>query len=184
MIDGDESGNHEHHSISHPVSHRCWSLRLAPERQIFYCFLLLLRSMCSVQGSIQVNSNNMSILCHIHAIRKQKAEALWLVMARLSGSHSSARPGKIAWNGKLYQAESGHKAVPCRHINQEREQKERERERWSTGHVGYEDKSWFFFFLFLVLPSIILCLLYGPMGGRRWYKAQRMGSTSAEYVTE
>lgn len=149
MIDGDESGNHEHHSISHPVSHRCWSLRLAPERQIFYCFLLLLRSMCSVQGSIQVNSNNMSILCHIHAIRKQKAEALWLVMARLSGSHSSARPGKIAWNGKLYQAESGHKAVPCRHINQEREQKERERERDGPLDMwAMRTKVGFFFFFF------------------------------------
>ena len=77
-------------------------------------------------------------------------------MARLSGSHSSARPGKIAWNGKLYQAESGHKAVPCRHINQEREQKERERERDGPLDMwAMRTKVVFFFFFRFALNNSV-----------------------------
>ena len=103
----------------------------------------------------------MDILCHIHDLSENKNRGSLII------SHSNARPAKIAWNGKLYQTESGNNAVPCKHVDQTRTEIGWERERERERRWLWEQK--------LIFLLIILCLLYGPMGSRKWYKAQKGG---------
>ena len=119
MIDGDESGNHEHHSISHPVSHR-WSLRVAPPGGKLFIYYYAEHYTEKYQPFFYA----ISVLCP--AIRKQNRDSLTGSLIRFSFH-------KFAWNGKLYQTKSGNNAVgalACRPGTRT----ERERERGGPIH--------------------------------------------------